>query len=110
MTGEPDDLDSMVEPVVPRRHRVVDLDCGTGGTLAQVAPAVPGGLVAGLDGLEAAAAGVRSVLAGELSLFRRRYRVPGEAGPYEVTVTPLADGAVVTHRPAPDPHGARSVR
>jgi hypothetical protein len=50
------------------------------------------------------------VLAGEPSLFRCRYRVPGEAGPYEVTVTPLADGAVVTHRPAPDPHGARSVR
>jgi hypothetical protein len=36
----------------------------------------------------------------------------GGAGSYEVTVTPLAggDGAVVTHRPAPDPHGARSVR
>jgi PAS domain-containing protein len=67
---------------------------------------------AGFDGLEAAADGVRSVLAGERSLFRCRYRVPGEAGPYEVTVTPLADGdgAVVTHRPARDPHGARSVR
>jgi hypothetical protein len=56
MTDEPDDVDSMVEPVVPSRHRwlaglleaqagdrVVDLGCGTGGTLAQVAPAVPGG-------------------------------------------------------------------
>jgi SAM-dependent methyltransferase len=69
MTGEPDDVDSMVEPVVPSRHRwlagllearpggrVVDLGCGTGGTLAQVAPAVAGGLVAGLD-LSAAALG-----------------------------------------------------
>jgi ubiquinone/menaquinone biosynthesis C-methylase UbiE len=57
----------MVEPVVPSRHRwlagllearpgdrVVDLGCGTGGALAQVAPAVGGGLVAGLD-LSAAA-------------------------------------------------------
>jgi glycosyltransferase 2 family protein len=43
---------------------------------------------AGFDGLEAAADGVRSVLAGELSLFRCRYRVPGDAGPCEVTVTP----------------------
>ena len=62
MTGEPDDVDTMVEPVVPSRHRwlagllgarpgdrVADLGCGTGGTLAQAAPAVPGGLVAGLD-------------------------------------------------------------
>ncbi|HWD43266.1 MAG TPA: hypothetical protein VHM23_06015 [Actinomycetota bacterium] len=102
---------------------MVDLGCGTGGTLAQVAPAVGGRLVAGLDprrsptrspawSLGAAAAGVRSVLAGELSLFRCRYLVPGEAGSHEVTVLPLADGdgAVVTHRPAPDPHGARSVR
>jgi hypothetical protein len=67
---------------------------------------------AGFDGLEAAADGLRSVLAGELSLFRCRYRVPGEAGPFEVTVTPLADGdgAVVTHRPASEPHGASPVR
>ena len=62
MAGEPDDVDTMVEPVVPSRHRwlagllgarpgdhVADLGCGTGGTLAQAAPAVPGGLVAGLD-------------------------------------------------------------
>jgi SAM-dependent methyltransferase len=59
MAGEPDDVDTMVEPVVPSRHRwlagllgarpgdrVADLGCGT---LAQAAPAVPGGLVAGLD-------------------------------------------------------------
>jgi hypothetical protein len=51
-------------------------------------------------------------LAGELSLFRCRYQVPGGADPYEITVTPLADGdgAVVNHRPAPDPHGAAPVR
>jgi predicted RNA methylase len=47
MTGEPDDVDAMVEPVVPSRHRwlagllaavpgdrVADLGCGTGSTLA----------------------------------------------------------------------------
>src|SRR5215217_1817970 len=33
----------------PPGDRVADLGCGTGGTLAQAAPAVPGGLVAGLD-------------------------------------------------------------
>jgi PAS fold len=67
---------------------------------------------AGFDGLEAAADGVRSVLAGELSLFRCRYRAPGGADPYEITVTLLADGdgAVVAHRPAPEPHGASPVR
>jgi hypothetical protein len=42
------------------------------------------------------------VLAGEVALFRCRYQAPGGAGPFEVTVTPLADGdgAVVAHRPA----------
>jgi SAM-dependent methyltransferase len=67
MAGEPDDVDAMVEPVVPARHRwlagllaagpgdsVVDLGCGTGASLIQAAPAVPGGLVAGVD-LSAAA-------------------------------------------------------
>jgi hypothetical protein len=67
MTGEPDDVDAMVEPVVPSRHRwlagllsaapgdrVADLGCGTGGSLAQAAPFVAGGLLAGLD-LSAAA-------------------------------------------------------
>jgi len=57
----------MVEPVVPSRHRwlagllaaapgdrVADLGCGTGGSLAQAAPSVAGGLLAGLD-LSAAA-------------------------------------------------------
>jgi hypothetical protein len=47
-----------------------------------------------------------------LSLFRRRYQAPGGADPYEITVHPLADGdgAVVAHRPAPEPHGAAPVR
>jgi SAM-dependent methyltransferase len=58
MAGEPDDVDAMVEPVVPARHRwlagllaarpgdrVVDLGCGTGSTLAQV----DAGLALGLD-------------------------------------------------------------
>jgi SAM-dependent methyltransferase len=67
MTGEPDDVDAMVEPVVPSRHRwlagllaagpgdrVVDLGCGTGASLVQAAPAVPGGLLVGVD-LSAAA-------------------------------------------------------
>jgi SAM-dependent methyltransferase len=67
MTGEPDDVDAMVEPVVPSRHRwlagllaatpgdrVLDLGCGTGASLVQAAPAVPGGLLAGVD-LSAAA-------------------------------------------------------
>ena len=51
MADEPDDVDAMVEPVVPSRHRwlagllgagpgdrVVDLGCGTGASLVQVAP------------------------------------------------------------------------
>ena len=67
MTGEPDDVDAMVEPVVPSRHRwlagllaagpgdrVVDLGCGTGASLVEAAPAVPGGLLARVD-LSAAA-------------------------------------------------------
>jgi hypothetical protein len=56
---------------------------------------------AGFDGLGAAADGVRGVLSGRASLFRCRYLAPGGAGPYELTVTPLADGdgAVATHRP-----------
>jgi SAM-dependent methyltransferase len=66
MAGEPDDVDTMVEPVVPSRHRwlagllaalpgdrVVDLGCGTGSTLAQV----DAGLALGLDVSSAALAG-----------------------------------------------------
>ena len=38
-----------------------------------------------------------------MALFRCRYQDPNGAGPFEVTVTSLADGAgaVVTHRPPP---------
>jgi len=55
MVDEPDDVDAMVEPVVPSRHRwlagllgagpgdrVVDLGCGTGASLVQVAPDLGG--------------------------------------------------------------------
>jgi PAS domain-containing protein len=58
---------------------------------------------AGCDGLAPAADGARAVLAGEMALFRCRCQAPGGAGPFEVTVTSLADGdgAVVTHRPPP---------
>jgi hypothetical protein len=40
-------------------------------------------------------------LAGETALFRCRDQAPGGGGPFEVTVTSLADGdgAGVTHRP-----------
>jgi PAS domain-containing protein len=56
---------------------------------------------AGYDGLAVAADGVRSVLSGQAALFRCRYLPRDAADPYEVTVTPLAegDGALVTHRP-----------
>ena len=77
MAGEPDDVDAMIEPVVPSRHRwlagllaaspghrVVDLGCGTGGSLAQAAPSVAGGLLAGLD-LSAAALGRTAEAVGE---------------------------------------------
>jgi SAM-dependent methyltransferase len=56
VADEPDDVDAMVEPVVPSRHRwlagllgaepgdrVVDLGCGTGASLIQVAPDLHGG-------------------------------------------------------------------
>ena len=79
MAGEPDDVDAMVEPVVPSRHRwlaellaaapgdrVVDLGCGTGGSLVQAAPAVPGGLLAGLD-LSAAALALTAEASGRRS-------------------------------------------
>jgi SAM-dependent methyltransferase len=72
MAGEPDDVDAMVEPVVPSRHRwlagllaaapgdrVVDLGCGTGSTLAQVAA----GPVVGLDVSSAALARAADALA-----------------------------------------------
>jgi PAS domain-containing protein len=195
MAGEPDDVDAMVEPVVPGRHRwltgllaalpgdrMVDLGCGTGSTpssllaglaglawmaasayarmanlaveaelelgrrerlgralldaltdptavldpqgrivavnqararfatgglavaVGQSYPAACGAAAdAGYDGPAPAADGARAVPAGEVVLFRCRYQAPGGAGPFEVTVTPLAagDGAVVARRPPP---------
>jgi SAM-dependent methyltransferase len=71
MTGEPDDVDAMVEPVVPSRHRwlaglgaaagdrVVDLGCGTGSSLAQV----EAGLAVGVDASRAALARAVEALA-----------------------------------------------
>jgi SAM-dependent methyltransferase len=72
MAGEPDDVDTMVEPVVPSRHgwlagllgsrpgdRVVDLGCGTGSTLAQV----DAGLAVGIDVSAAALARAAEALA-----------------------------------------------
>jgi PAS domain-containing protein len=55
---------------------------------------------AGYEDLQPAVGGVSAVLRGEVSLFRCRYHAPDGAGPFEVTVTPFADGsgAVVTHR------------
>jgi SAM-dependent methyltransferase len=62
VADEPDDVDAMVEPVVPGRHRwlagllgarpgerVVDLGCGTGASLVQVAAALDGGVAVGVD-------------------------------------------------------------
>jgi SAM-dependent methyltransferase len=67
MVDEPDDVDAMVEPVVPSRHRwlagllgaepgdrVVDLGCGTGASLVEVAPDLGGGLAVGVDASHAA--------------------------------------------------------
>jgi SAM-dependent methyltransferase len=72
MAGEPDDVEAMVEPVVPSRHRwlaellaaapgdrVVDLGCGTGSTLAQVAA----DLLVGIDASAAALARAAEALA-----------------------------------------------
>jgi ubiquinone/menaquinone biosynthesis C-methylase UbiE len=80
MAGEPDDVDAMVEPVVPSRHRwvaglldagpgdrVVDLGCGTGASLVHIAPAVDDGLVVGVDlsaAVLARAAGALAPVAG----------------------------------------------
>jgi SAM-dependent methyltransferase len=72
MAGEPDDVDAMVEPVVPGRHRwlasllaagpgdrVVDLGCGTGSSLAEM----EADLAVGIDVSSAALARAAEVLA-----------------------------------------------
>jgi SAM-dependent methyltransferase len=78
MAAEQDDVDAMVEPVVPSRHRwlaglldagpgdvVADLGCGTGGTLAQVMPVLAGGGAVGVDASRAALAMTAEALATE---------------------------------------------
>jgi PAS domain-containing protein len=62
-------------------------------------------VAAGYDGLRPAPEGIRTVLAGEASLFRCRYLSPDGPDAYEVTVSPLAhgEGAVVTLREVPAP-------
>jgi SAM-dependent methyltransferase len=76
MVDEPDDVDAMVEPVVPGRHRwlagllgagpgdrVADLGCGTGATLVEVAPDLRGGVAVGVDSSAAALARTAGALA-----------------------------------------------
>jgi SAM-dependent methyltransferase len=78
MAAEQDDVDAMVEPVVPSRHRwlagllgagpgdlVADLGCGTCGTLAQVMPVLAGGGAVGVDASRAALARTAEALATE---------------------------------------------
>jgi hypothetical protein len=62
-------------------------------------------VAAGYDGLRPAPEGIRTVLAGEASLFRCRYLSPDGPDAYEVTVSPLVhgEGAVVTLREVPAP-------
>jgi SAM-dependent methyltransferase len=76
VVDEPDDVDAMVEPVVPGRHRwlagllgagpgdrVVDLGCGTGASLVEVAPDLGGGVAVGVDTSAAALARTAGALA-----------------------------------------------
>jgi SAM-dependent methyltransferase len=76
VADEPDDVDAMVEPVVPDRHRwlagllgagagdrVVDLGCGTGASLIEVAPGLGGGVAVGVDSSAAALARTAGALA-----------------------------------------------
>jgi ubiquinone/menaquinone biosynthesis C-methylase UbiE len=102
MAGEPDDVDAMVEPVVPSRHRwlaglldagpgdrVVDLGCGTGASLVHVAPAVDDGLVVGVDlsaAVLARAAGALAPVAGAARVMPVRADLKG--------LLPFADAAV----------------
>jgi SAM-dependent methyltransferase len=76
VVDEPDDVDAMVEPVVPGRHRwlagllgagpgdrVVDLGCGTGASLIEVAPDLGRGVTVGMDTSAAALARTAGALA-----------------------------------------------
>jgi len=60
---------------------------------------------AGYDGLRPAPEGIRTVLAGEATLFSCRYLARDGPDAYEVTVSPLThgEGAVVTLREVPAP-------
>jgi PAS domain-containing protein len=106
-------LDALADPtaVLDAQGRIVAVNqawtrrSAGGPALGEVGQSYPAACraaaAAGFDGLGAAADGVRGVLSGRSALFRCRYLAPGGAGPYELTVTPLADGdgAVATHRP-----------
>jgi PAS domain-containing protein len=107
-------LDALTDPtaVLDPQGRVVAVNqawarFAAGGLAVQVGQSYPVACAAaadaGYDALAPAADGARAVLAGEVALFRCRYQAPNGAGPFEVTVTSLADGdgAVVTHRPPP---------
>ena len=108
-------LDALTDPtaVLDPQGRIVAVNQawarfaagGLAGLAVEVGQSYPAAcaaaVAAGYDGLAPAADGARAVLGGEVALFRCRYQAPGGAGPFEVTVTSLADGdgAVVTHRP-----------
>jgi PAS domain-containing protein len=109
-------LDALADPasVLDAQGRIVAVnqawsrcsaDGPAGPALGEVGQSYPAACqaaaAAGYDGLAEAADGVMAVLSGQAARFRRPYRAPGGAGPYELTVTPLADGdgAVATHRP-----------
>ena len=105
-------LDALTDPtaVLDPQGRIVAVNQawarfaagGLAGLAVEVGQSYPAACAAaGYDGLAPAADGARAVLGGEVALFRCRYQTPAGAGPFEVTVTSLADGdgAVVTHRP-----------
>ena len=113
-------LDALADPtsVLDAQGRIVAVnrawtlrpaDDPAGPALGEVGQSYPAACqaaaAAGYDGLAAAADGVREVLSGQAARFRCRYQAPGGAEPYELTVTPLADGdgAVVTHQPGGGP-------
>ena len=107
-------LDTLTDPtaVLDPQGRIVAVNqawarFAAGGLAVQAGQSYPVACAAaanaGYDTLAPAADGARAVLAGEVALFRCRYQALNGAGPFEVTVTSLADGdgAVVTHRPPP---------